>query len=134
VGVCVSATLAISVTGLTIRAALIAGLAIVALLLTGWRKPARAEPGSPRGGLGGGGALGGAMVGSIRPKRSDPYATGVAVEHLDTPAERKVGVVRRVLALAASGGIAIGMGVLTAIVIAFALAWAVIWLTALLRG
>jgi hypothetical protein len=124
VGVCVSATLAISVSELTIRAAAIAGLAIVALLLTGWRKPARAEPGSPRGG----------PIAVIRTRRTDPYATGVAVDHFDTPTERKVGVVRRLLALAASGGIGVGMGVLAAIVIAFASAWAVIWLTALLRG
>lgn len=109
---------------MTIRAAAIAGLAIVALLLTGWRKPARAEPGSPRGG----------PIGAIRPRRVDPYATGVAVDHLDTSTERRVGVLRRLFALAASGGIGVGMGVLAAIVTAFAFAWAVIWLTALLRG
>jgi hypothetical protein len=120
----VSATLAISVTGLTIRTALIAGLAITALLLTGWRKPARAEPGSPRGAVRG--ALGGRRT-------TDPYATGFAVDHLDTPTERKPGVVRRVLAAAASGGIGIGMGVLAAIVIAFSVSLAVIWMTNLLE-
>lgn len=97
-------------------------MAIAALLLAGWRKPARAEPGSPRVG-----------TGSVRSRRVDPYATGVAVDHLDTPSERKVGVVRRLLALAASGGIGIGMGVLAAILATFAVAWAVIRLSALLQ-
>src|SRR5262249_30208064 len=49
VDVGVSVTLALSVAGITWRAGLVAALAVVALLLTGWRKPARAEPRSPRG-------------------------------------------------------------------------------------
>lgn len=102
---------------------MIAGLAIAALLLTGWRKPARAEPGSPRGGV--------ARLG--RRGTTDPYATGFAVDHLDTPTERRPGPVRRVLAAAASGGIGVGMGVLAAIVIAFSVAYAVIRLTDLLQ-
>jgi hypothetical protein len=64
----------------------------------------------------------------------DPYATGIAVDHLDTPTERRPGVVRRLLAAAASGAIGIGMGVLAAIVLAFTVAWAVIWLTNLLQA
>jgi hypothetical protein len=110
----VSVTLALSVDGLTIRAAFIAGLAIAALLLTGWRKPARAEPRSPRGRL----------------ARS---GNGVVVDHFDTPQYRRPGVIRRVLALIASGGIGILTGVVAAIVLSFAISIAVIWLTNLLQ-
>ena len=109
-----SVTLALSVDGLTVRAAFIAGLAIAALLLTGWRKPARAEPRSPRAGRAG-------------------TRAGYVVDHLDAPTYRRPGIVRRVFAAAASGGIGILIGVLSAIVIAFAAAFAVIWLTNLLQ-
>jgi len=110
----VSVTLAISVDGLTIRTAFIAGLAIAALLLAGWRKPARAEPRSPRG-------------------LARREVRGVVVEHHDAPLYRRPGPIRRVFAAAASGGIAVLTGVLSAIVVAFALAFAVIWLTDLLQ-
>jgi hypothetical protein len=110
----VSVTLALSVDGLTVRAAFIAGLAIAALLLTGWRKPARAEPRSPRGSL----------------REPD----GFVVDHLDTPLYRRPGVVRRLLAAVASGGIGLLVGVLTAIIVAFGIAYAVIELTSLLQS
>ncbi|MEO6653885.1 MAG: hypothetical protein ABIP17_14655 [Ilumatobacteraceae bacterium] len=110
-----SVTLALSVDGLTIRAAFIAGLAIVALLLTGWRQPARAETRTPRG-----------------PLRRD--APAIPVDHLDTPSYRRPGIIRRLLALAASGGIGILTGVLVAIVASFVVALAVIWMTNLLVG
>jgi hypothetical protein len=110
----VSVTLAISVDGLTIRVAFVAGLAMAALLLTGWRKPARAEPRSPRG-----------------PLRRDPG--GFPVEHHDAPLYRRPGIVRRVLAAIASGGIGILTGVIAAIVTSFAIAAAVIWMTNLLE-
>lgn len=58
---------------------------------------------------------------------------GIAVDHLDTPLYRRPGVLRRVLAAVASGGIGLLMGVLAAIVVSFAIAMAVIWLTDLLR-
>lgn len=115
VDVRVSVTLALSVDGLTIRAAFIAGLAIVALLFTGWRQPARAESRSPRGPL----------------RREAPV---VPVEHFDTPTYKRSGIVRRLLALAASGGIAILTGVLIAIITSFVIALAVIWMTNLLVG
>jgi hypothetical protein len=110
----VSVTLALSVDGLTIRAVFIAALAIAALLLTGWRKPARAEPRSPRG-----------------PLRRD--ASGFEVDHLDTPTYRRPGPLRRALAIVASGGIGILAGIISAIVIAFGVALAVIWLSNLLQ-
>lgn len=109
-----SVTLAISVDGLTIRTVLIAGLATAALLLTGWRKPARAEPRSPRG-----------------PLRRDPV--GIPVEHHDAPLYRRPGPIHRVLAALASGGIAILTGVIAAIITSFAIAAAVIWMTNLLE-
>jgi hypothetical protein len=106
------------VEGLTVRAAFIAGLAITALMLTGWRKPARAEPRSPRGG----------PSGSLR--RS---SQGIVVDHYDTDPYRRPGPIRRVLAAAASGGIGVVTGVLLAIVVSFTIAFAVIWLTDLLQ-
>lgn len=115
-----SVTLALSVAGITVRAAVIAGLAIVALLLTGWRKPARAEPRSPRGVM----------------ERGLVYRTGpppgIAVDHLEAPEYHRPGPVRRLLAAVASGGIGLLFGVLTAIVVSFAVAMAVIWLSDLL--
>lgn len=109
-----SVTLGLSVDGLTVRAAFIAGLAIAALLLTGWRKPARAEPRSPRG---------------VRTREP----VGVVVDHVDTPLYHRPGVVRRLLAAAASGGIGVLIGIIAAIVTSFAIAFAVIWMTNLLQ-
>lgn len=57
---------------------------------------------------------------------------GIAVEHLDTPTYRRPGILRRVFAIAASGGIGILTGVLLAIIMSFSVAIAVIWLTDLL--
>jgi hypothetical protein len=111
----VSVTVAVSVDGLTVRAAFIAGLAIAALLLTGWRKPARAEPRSPRGA---------ASRGPV----------GVLVDHADTPLYRRPGPLRRLVAAALSSGIGVLVGVLSAIIISFGIAWSVIWLTNLLQS
>lgn len=87
---------------------------MAALLLTGWRKPARAEPRSPR---------------AIRSRS----AGGVVVDHVDTPLYHRPGIIRRVLSAAASGGIGVLIGILTAIVASFAVAFAVIWMTNLLQ-
>lgn len=87
---------------------------MVALILTGWRKPARAEPRSPRGPL----------------RRAHP---GIPVEHHDAPLYRRPGPIRRVLAAAASGGIGVLTGVILAIVTSFVIAAAVIWMTNLLE-
>jgi len=57
----------------------------------------------------------------------------VSVDHHDAPNYRRPGPIRRILALAASGGIGILTGVLTAILLAFSIAFAVIWLTNLLQ-
>jgi hypothetical protein len=52
---------------------------------------------------------------------------------VDTPTYRRPGVIRRVLALATSGAIALLVGVLAAIITAFGVAFAVIWMTNLLQ-
>jgi hypothetical protein len=121
VDVGVSVTLALSVAGITLRAGLIAGLAIVALLLTGWRKPARAEPRSPRG-----------VVERGLVYKTGP-APGVVVDQLDTPEYKRPGLLRRVMAAVASGGIAVLFGAVMAVVVSFGVAMAVIWLTDLLK-
>jgi hypothetical protein len=115
---CVSVTLALSVDGLTAQAAWIAGLAVVALVLTGWRKPARARPRSPRGG----------PAGVWRSDRA-----GVEVEHLPTPTYRRPGPIRRLLAAIAGAGLTVVSGAILATVVAFTVAFAVITLTDLLR-
>lgn len=57
----------------------------------------------------------------------------VMVDHYDTPEYRRPGPVRRVLALAASGGLAVLIGVIAAIVVSFGIALAIIKLTNLLQ-
>lgn len=113
VGGCVSVTLALSVDVLTLGAAWIAALAIVALVLTGWRQPARAQP---------------------RLRRGDPNGPVVEVEHQPTEPYRRTGPIRRLLAALAGAGIAVVTGVVVATVLAFAIAIVVIRLTGLLAG
>lgn len=55
------------------------------------------------------------------------------VDHVDTPIYKRPGIVRRLAAAVASGGIGVLIGVLSAIVISFAVAWAVISMTNLLQ-
>lgn len=55
------------------------------------------------------------------------------VDHYDTPEYRRPGLVRRVLALVASGGLAALIGVIAAIVVSFGIALAIIRLTSLLQ-
>lgn len=112
--------IALSVAGLTTRAALIAGLAVAALLFTGWRKPARAEPRSHRGHP---------VAGRPVPRSRQ----GIVVEHHDAPLYRRPGPARRTVAAALSGGIGMLVGTLTAIVLAFGVAFSVIWLTNMLK-
>ena len=105
---------ALSVDGLTVRAAWIAGLGVVALLLTGWRKSVRAQPRATRAAF-------------VRPRPE------VAVEHEPVDRYHRPGPVRRVLALGATGGLAVVTGAVIAIVTAFAVSWAVVTLTDLLK-
>jgi hypothetical protein len=105
----------VSVNDVTIRAALVAGLAIVALLLTGWRKTARATPKTSRGASG-------------EPRRV-PYA----VVREPTPAYHSPNPARRLWSLLASGGLTIVIGAVIATVAAFAVALVVTRMTDLLR-
>ena len=111
---CVSVTLALSVDALTVTAAWVAGLGIAALVLLGWRKPARAQAKRHRGDMA-------------------PAAVGVPVDHHDVPVHRGTNPVRRLLAAAASGGLAVVTGAVLAILVSFAVAWTVITLTDLLK-
>jgi ABC-type nitrate/sulfonate/bicarbonate transport system permease component len=106
----------VSVTDLTTQAAWMAGLALVALLFAGWRKSARATPRKPR---------------SEPTVRRSWVPIGVA----ETPAPlyRRPGVVRRVWAAVAASGLAVVIGVVSAIILAFGLAVAVTTLTDLLK-
>ena len=90
-------------------------LALVTLLLTGWRQPAR--PGST----------------SLRGPRRTTGQAGVIVEHTETILHRRPGPLRRLAAAIGAGTIAVITGMVLAIVVSFAVAFAVIRLTDLLR-
>jgi hypothetical protein len=105
----------VSVNDLTIRAAVVAGLAIVALLLTGWRKAARATPKTSRG------------------SSSQPRVVPYQVVRQPTPAYHAPNPVRRLWALVASGGLAVVIGAVLATVVAFAAAVVVTRMTDLLK-
>ncbi|MDB0005847.1 hypothetical protein N9E02_01260 [Ilumatobacteraceae bacterium] len=103
-----SVSIALSVDVLTDRAILIIGLAVVALLAAGWRKPARASVRSPR------------------------AHYGVPVDQQPIRTERPVGLVRRLLALATTGALAVVSGTIIAVSLSFGAVWGVIKLTDLL--
>ena len=104
-----------SVNDLTIRAAVIAGLAIVALVLTGWRKTARATPKTSR-------------VSSPRPR-----LVPVMVERQPTPPYHPPNPAKRLLALLSSGGISLLVGAVIATMTAFAIAVIVTTMSNLLK-
>jgi ABC-type nitrate/sulfonate/bicarbonate transport system permease component len=106
----------VSVTDLTTSAAWMAGLAIVALVLAGWRKTARAAVRSPR-------------REPIVRRRWEP----VGVAEATTSLYRRPSVLRRVWAVVAGSGIAVVIGAVTAVVIAFGVGYLVITLTELLK-
>jgi hypothetical protein len=91
-------------------------LATVALIATGWRKNARATARTPR------------KAPVVRRKW-----VPIGVAETTVPLYKRPNVLRRVWAIAASSGLAIVMGAVLAIVIAFALTFAVITLTDLLK-
>jgi ABC-type nitrate/sulfonate/bicarbonate transport system permease component len=93
-----------------------AGLAIFALVLAGWRKTARATARSPR-------------REPILGRQWEP----VSVAETTTPLYRRPNVVRRVWAVVAGSGIAVVIGTVSAIVIAFGVGYLVITLTDLLK-
>ncbi len=91
-------------------------LATAALIATGWRKTARATARTPR------------KEPVVRRKW-----VPIGVAETTVPLYRRPNVLRRVWAIVASSGLAIVMGAVLAIVIAFALTVAVITLTDLLK-
>ena len=93
----------------------IAGLAVVALLLAGWRKTARAQPKR------------------LRSPHETPRRVPYELSEVVAPPYRSAGPVRRVWAIVASSGLAVVIGAVIATVTAFSLAWIVTTLTDLLR-
>lgn len=93
-----------------------AGLAVVALVLAGWRKNARAAPRTPRG----------------DPILRRPW-TPVEIAERTAPLYKRPGPLRRIWAVVASSGLAIIIGAVLAIVIAFATGYLVITMTDLLK-
>ena len=105
----------VNVSELTTAAGWIAGLAIVALIASGWRKPARATVDHARAPL---------ERGTSRPAQLVEQRAPL-VEHTT--------FWRRVWSGVASGGLALWVGAVTATVIAFGGAWIVITLTDMLK-
>jgi hypothetical protein len=105
----------VSVNDLTIRAAITAGLAIIALVLAGWRKTARATPKTSRG------------DGTL------PRQVPIMVERQPTPPYRPPNPAKRLIALVSSGGISLLVGAVIATMTAFAIAVIVTTMTNLLK-
>lgn len=104
-----------NVTELTTAAGWIAGLAILALIASGWRKTARAATDPAR----------------ARFVRRLPDQ--VPVVEQKAPLAEHTPLWRRVWAVIASGGLALCIAAVAATVIAFATAWIVITLTDMLK-
>jgi ABC-type nitrate/sulfonate/bicarbonate transport system permease component len=106
----------VSVTDLTTQAAWMVGLAMLALVLAGWRKTARPTPRTPR---------------------RDPLVRRswepVGVAETTTSLYKRPSLLRRLWAVVASSGIAVVIGTVLAIVVAFGSALLVITLTDLLK-
>jgi ABC-type nitrate/sulfonate/bicarbonate transport system permease component len=105
----------VSINDVTVRMAWLAGLAIVALVLAGWRKTARAQPKGARS--------------PVAAPRRVPFE----VTHGIAPQYRPPGPLRRVWAALASSGLALVIGAVLATVTGFSLAWMVVTLTDLLK-
>jgi len=105
----------VDITRLTVAAAMIASLAIVALIATAWRPPARAavDPTHTR-----------------HPERLDD---GGAVAEVHTPLERPTPWLKKVWSALAGFGLAIWIGAAMATIIGVGFAWLVITLSGMLR-
>jgi hypothetical protein len=107
----------VSVTDLTTAAGWMAGLAIAALVFAGWRKTARAIPRTPR----------------AEPKLRRPRVP-IGIAEATVGLYKPPNILRRLWAAAASAGLAIIIGAVSAVVIAFGAAFIVITLTDLLKA
>lgn len=105
----------VSITEVTTAAGWITGLAIVALIATGWRKTARAAAQSARG------------------RAHGPNPSGVAVHETAAPLHRPPSALRRLWAVVAGTGLAIWVGAIFATVFGFGVAFLVITLTSMLK-
>jgi hypothetical protein len=106
----------VSLTDLTNQAFWMAGLALVALVLAGWRKPARP---------------------TARTHRRDPIVRRpwepIGIAETTTSLYKRPSLLRRIWAVVAGSGLAIVIGAVLAIVVAFGTAALVITLTDLLK-
>lgn len=107
----------VSVTDFTTAAGWMAGLAIAALVFAGWRKNARALPRTPR----------------AEPKVRRPRVP-IGIAEATVPLYKAPHPLRRIWAAVASAGLGVVIGMVTAIIIAFGSAYAVITLTDLLQS
>jgi hypothetical protein len=105
----------VSITEVTTAAGWITGLAIVALIATGWRKPARAT------------------ADPARARRPRSAFTGLEVAEVKAPMAKRSPWWRRLWAIAASGALAVWVGAVVATIVGFGVAWLVITLTDLLK-
>jgi hypothetical protein len=105
----------VSISEVTTAAGWISGLAIVALIATGWRKTARATAASARG------------------RHDNGSHAGFAVRETDTPLHQPPSPLRRLWAAAAGTGLAIWVGAIVATVFGFGVAFLVITLTSMLK-
>ena len=90
----------VSLTDITTRISIVAGLAMVALLVIGWRKPAKLRDRTPRSGA---------------------VSSGEVVEPVDIPEK----AARKTLDAVGLGALSVVMGVAVAIVLSVSIAWLV---------
>jgi hypothetical protein len=105
----------VNITEVTTDAGWIAGLAIVALIAAGWRKPARATADPLR---------------ARRPLRTNP---GLPMTELETEEHQRTPLWLRVWAVIAGSAMGVLLGAIFATVVGFSVAWVVIRLSDLLR-
>lgn len=103
-----------SITEVTIAASWIAGLAIVALVATGWRKPARANTDSARGRVANDEAV-------------------LPLTEVEAPIVAPPSGLRRLRSAAAGVGLAVWIGAIIATFVGFGVSWLVITLTDMLK-
>ena len=112
-----------SVDEVTVRAAIILGLAVIALIASGWRKTVRAQT-----------RLGRVDHDRLDKLRADgPRRVPIAVREVPVEGYHRAGPLRRLWALVAGSGLAIVIGAAVATLVAFSLAVVVTVLTDLLK-
>lgn len=105
----------VDTTRLTVAAAMIAGLAIVALVATAWRPRARA------------------VVDPARTRHPERLTAPQPVAEVRAPLEGHTPWLKRVWSALAGFGLAVWVGAALATVVGFGMAWLVVTLTSMLR-